>query len=160
MYIVTGFVKLMLHFFCRNKPHFDGIAVESNGVWQIKHRRQFACIRFKPQKEKNHSRTNEQCCLFLGRACDAGYYSLGRQTACLKCPPGYYCENADEEPVVCETGYYSNGTLTACVECDAGYVCPEGSKAPRPEDGLCPLGYYCPNGRDFESCPPGELLLE
>lgn len=90
-----------------------------------------------------------------GDDCAAGYYSLGRQTECTKCPPGYFCENVDEEPVVCEAGFYSNGTLTACVECDPGYACPEASKSPRPADGLCPLGYYCLDGKDLTSCPAG-----
>lgn len=88
--------------------------------------------------------------------CDAGEFSLGRQTACDPCPAGYSCANKDSEPVVCEAGFYSNGSLTACVECDAGYACAEGSKSPRPADGLCPLGYFCEDGKDLTSCPAGK----
>ena len=96
--------------------------------------------------------------MFVGEDCDEGYYSVGKETDCIPCPPGYQCADATKEPVVCERGYYSNGTDITCFECDPGFACPEGSKGPRPADGLCRLGFYCENGKDEIDCPAGKLL--
>lgn len=93
--------------------------------------------------------------LSLGTPCADRYYSLGRQAHCIPCPPGYSCVDQTIEPVVCERGFYNDGSLTECMACDAGYACPEGSKAARPADGLCPLGYYCVDGKDTTPCPAG-----
>lgn len=90
--------------------------------------------------------------------CADGYYSLGRQASCTGCPPGYSCDDETKEPIICELGKYSTGLALTCTACNAGFACAEGSKSAGPADGLCSLGYYCPDGKDPVSCPKGLLF--
>lgn len=94
--------------------------------------------------------------------CVVGYYQdRTLQSACKKCPEGYYCSSEETvDPTFCEAGYYcpeastdhlpcaagtySNveGRIKAsqCTNCPPGKYCLGGKSAP---DGDCTAGYYC-----------------
>ncbi len=58
----------------------------------------------------------------------------------------------------CPAGEYTDTPGQAsCTPCDPGYTCSEGSTSPRPSDDLCPLGYYCTDGRTATACPAGKI---
>ena len=89
--------------------------------------------------------------------CPDGSYSLGFATSCIDCPAGHYCQinMKGSVPLPCPAGQYSNKSATACTPCDAGYACKGSDITPRPPSGLCPMGYFCPDGLREDPCPSG-----
>ena len=117
--------------------------------------------------------------------CSPGTYNphigKGSPTACIDCPPGYYCTGpgvSNYTTFICQQGYYcpkatkyknefpcpagtynSNTSSTAlaeaCKPCPAGYYCPQASPSATSQ---CPMGYYCPEGTGIGTrfaCPLG-----
>lgn len=69
------------------------------------------------------------------------------------CSLGHYCRGGIERK--CPQGRYGDVTGLSHPECSAkclsGTYCPEGSVVPT----ICPLGYFCPDGREKVKCPAG-----
>jgi len=83
--------------------------------------------------------------------CPKGTYSptknLHKESECLPCPPGKYCEEAGKSiPTAdCRAGYYCDGSSSSPEqhECIKGAYCPSGSAHPI----LCPIGTFNPDKR-------------
>lgn len=71
----------------------------------------------------------------------------------ILCDVGHYCKNG--EKIMCPIGSYGNtvGLQTSLCsgECEAGTYCHLGTINPI----ICPIGYYCPDGRTKIICPAG-----
>lgn len=69
------------------------------------------------------------------------------------CPRGSYCRAGVIIP--CPLGRYGNTTGLQTAECSGecgdGTFCPEGSVLPMD----CPVGYFCPTGKEVVICPAG-----
>ena len=89
--------------------------------------------------------------------CPDGSYSLGFATNCTDCPAGHYCQinMKGSVPLPCPAGHYSNKSAIICTDCDSGYACKGSDITPRPPSGLCPMGYFCPDGLREDPCPSG-----
>ena len=118
---------------------------------------------------------------YVPAPCEKGMYNDNtRQSECLTCPDGYYCEGEETSPVKCPKGYeckeqeinantygtrhefefpcgpgkYSSSTgASACSICPAGRQC---NNAATSSDELCPVTKYCPEGTGYAIiCPAG-----
>jgi hypothetical protein len=85
--------------------------------------------------------------------CTIGQYQPAtKQSACIPCPAGKYCDIM---------GLDNTGVLAR--PCDGGYFCLSGSTTPRPLGGdatgkPCDRGYYCPEGSvSMIACPGGRF---
>ena len=63
---------------------------------------------------------------------------------------------AVSERVECSAGHYSLAQSTFCTACSAGYTCEAGSTTAT--ETICPMGMYCPDGLNEESCPRGTYM--
>eukprot|EP01022_Parablepharisma_sp_SALTPOND_P014589 TRINITY_DN199_c1_g1_i1.p1 TRINITY_DN199_c1_g1~~TRINITY_DN199_c1_g1_i1.p1 ORF type:complete len:4309 (-),score=431.50 TRINITY_DN199_c1_g1_i1:34-12960(-) len=117
--------------------------------------------------------------------CPAGRYCpLGASTY-YRCPTGSYCPYGSPAPIPCPAGTYRNSyyrsSLSECTACPNGYYCANpgqtsytgqcyagyycnkdatmttGFTTPRPNNRICPKGYYCPTGTDDKKpCPSSQ----
>ncbi|CAK9096936.1 Putative uncharacterized protein MYH16 (Myosin heavy chain 16 pseudogene) (myosin heavy polypeptide 5) [Durusdinium trenchii] len=111
--------------------------------------------------------------------CEAGYFCLQGSPVRIPingtygdvCWPGYFCEEGAafpepcpvgtynpkpkakvrDECVLCEPGLYcgERGLEAPSGPCGAGYYCNGSGIEEKPQDGICPPGYYCPAGSDL-----------
>ena len=79
--------------------------------------------------------------------CSLGQYSLGNQSSCIDCPPGFQCVSPSSPPFECSPGFYSLGRATNCTEFLAGSACVSNAEAPTP----CDPGHYSNAG--MTACP-------
>jgi len=114
--------------------------------------------------------------------CPVGYYSIGKNTTCGACAPGYVCPPGSSSPtppgsecqmggycpdgvsfVPCpggSRGYRSGATsfYNGCEPCPGGFYCTQGST--RASTLMCEPGYYCPiNSTSPTACPAGTYNL-
>ncbi|KAJ1412983.1 hypothetical protein B484DRAFT_173156, partial [Ochromonadaceae sp. CCMP2298] len=84
---------------------------------------------------------------------DADEASASTRVGAVLCRRGHYCAAGKEVP--CPVGTYGNitGLRTALCSgvCEDAFHCPAGAAVPV----LCPLGYYCPDGKVPVLCPAG-----
>ena len=93
--------------------------------------------------------------------CPEGYFCLagsidGKEN---ECPKGYYCPFGSSFPILCASGSFQDRQRqSSCKKCPAGSFCNNRNGSIESPSGLCPVGYYCPNGtkHEFEyACPKG-----
>lgn len=74
------------------------------------------------------------------------------------CPMGSYCSEGVIIP--CPVGRYGNTTGLQTDECSGecgdGTYCPAGSVLP----SECPVGYFCPTGKEVVMCPAGTFASQ
>lgn len=109
------------------------------------------------QYESDPCRSRTKC-----YSCNKGYYQdKPGQGACMCCPVGHQCQNADMPPVPCEPGTVSYGSCSdryICSQCSRGYY---QEKAGQTECNCCPDGHRC--GRTDRlpiPCEPGTVQSE
>eukprot|EP00817_Percolomonadidae_sp_ATCC50343_P003418 CAMPEP_0117418838 /NCGR_PEP_ID=MMETSP0758-20121206/542_1 /TAXON_ID=63605 /ORGANISM="Percolomonas cosmopolitus, Strain AE-1 (ATCC 50343)" /LENGTH=4727 /DNA_ID=CAMNT_0005199587 /DNA_START=68 /DNA_END=14251 /DNA_ORIENTATION=+ len=98
--------------------------------------------------------------------CDPGYYCpYGNNTVQQQCPPGTFNPTSNakvlSDCVACSAGSYCDVyAMTAPKgECAAGHYCTSNAKVKNPigsgpNFGVCPEGYYCPNGTVLSTANP------
>ena len=96
--------------------------------------------------------------------CTQGYYCPEGQVTPTPdnytCPVGHYCEFGFANPAPCPSGTYQNTEgQWSCNTCMEGFYC-NATFGPVVWYGqtVCPEGYYCPNGTEYDTqypCPRG-----
>ena len=99
--------------------------------------------------------------------CDAGFFCIGGssrpepmdEVTGRRCPAGSYCLEGTTSPASCAAGtfnaYEGGASALDCTPCWPGYYC-EGPSNGGPT-GLCPAGFYCPEGTHMEPSSSNEL---
>ena len=88
------------------------------------------------------------------RRCPPGTYTVGEETQCTPCPPGYRCPSTTHADVFkCAAGTFSLGNRTTCTSCPPGFACPDPASHVRVR---CENGFYSQgNLSSCVACPAG-----
>jgi hypothetical protein len=80
-------------------------------------------------------------------ACPAGYFSPPGSQTCFMCQIGFYCDTGSQVALATYEATSSAGYFTKIIQLGTTQLY---------QSGICPQGYYCPQGAFFPvPCPPG-----
>lgn len=101
--------------------------------------------------------------MYQATPCSAGYYQTGTsQTACIRCPAGYYCPLmavGDYTAYACPAQYYCPEGTSEPILCTDGYLCDSSVVSTSQQSQYpCPVGKYCIAGYQYD-CEAGYLCI-